>query len=99
MEHADQRITPRFESSQLPLFCPSCGESIEIQRGLGGRRQNDAILYQVHGLGSELTCSHCHTRFICRIVDEISDKNRRKNNRPNSAVKLRRPLDEESVAG
>lgn len=82
MQHTDQRITPRFEAKKLPLFCPSCGEGIKIQRGLGGRRQDDAVLYQVRNLGSELTCTQCGTRFICHIVDEISENSARKKRSP-----------------
>lgn len=73
-----------YGEKQLPVFCPQCGNRIEIQRGLCGNRIIDAIMLQAERIGTELECQRCDTRFVFQKLEAIEHGKREKGSRRKS---------------
>lgn len=76
--HPPHTVVPPVNhgEKQLPVFCPQCGNRIEIQRGLCGNRIIDAILLQAERIGTELECQRCDTRFVFQKLEAINSHKR-----------------------
>ncbi len=46
------------------IFCPHCGEEIELRAGCRHDRLLTAIQLQAERLGAEIHCGHCNSGFI-----------------------------------